>query len=206
MHLFWYGILIGWGVAIPFGPVNLEIVRRNLTYGTRYGLAFGFGACAVDATFMILFSLGVLTLLSHPLIIKTVACIGALLLFWFGSKALRAKPIQTSHSKPFSTRLSKHFAESYLLTMSSPFTLIFWTSISSQLALLAHTQSYALVWMTAGVLIGTSIWEVTLNTFLHFTRHRLPQNVIQWLNIMGGLILIGMALFSLIYVFILHGH
>jgi L-lysine exporter family protein LysE/ArgO len=203
MHLFIYGILIGWGVAIPFGPVNLEIVRRNLTYGTKYGLAFGFGACAVDATYMILFALGVLAILSHPMIIKVAGCLGAALLIWFGTKALKSKPqAYNGPAIPQSTKLWRHFRDSYILTMSSPFTIIFWTSISSQIALLAKSEPYALAYMAIGVLTGTSIWELALNGFLHVTRHKLPNSVIHWLNIVGGIILIGMALFSLYYVFV----
>ncbi len=29
-----FGLLLGWGAAIPIGPMNLEIIRRNLRYGT----------------------------------------------------------------------------------------------------------------------------------------------------------------------------
>jgi threonine/homoserine/homoserine lactone efflux protein len=203
VHLIWYGLLIGWGVAIPFGPINLEIVRRNLTYGTRYGLAFGMGACAVDATFLLLFSLGALAIINHPYIIKSVAVIGALLLIWFGIKALRAKPQQASlQAADYSRKLWRHALESYMLTMSSPFTIIFWTSISSQVALMARAAPHALAWMTFGVILGTLSWEVALNSFLHVTKHRLPSSIIHWLNIAGGLILICMAFFSLYYVFI----
>lgn len=202
MHLFIYGLLIGWGVAIPFGPVNLEIVRRNLTFGTRYGLAFGFGACAVDASYMILFSLGVLAILAHPFVVKSVACLGALVLIWFGLKALKTKPMQAVTAASYSPKLWRHFLDSYLMTMSSPFTLIFWTSISSQIGLLAKSEPYALVWMASGVLIGTLIWEIFLNSVLHITRHKLPGSLIHWLNIMGAFILFGMAAFSLFYVFL----
>ncbi|MDF2690877.1 MAG: hypothetical protein K0S29_732 [Gammaproteobacteria bacterium] len=205
MHLLWYGLLIGWGVAIPFGPINLEIVRRNLTYGTRYGVAFGLGACAVDATYMLLFAVGVLSVLAHPLFIKLVGCIGAILLIWFGLRALRAKPVQVSlQSATYSKQLWRHSAESYMLTMSNPFTIIFWTSISSQIAVMAQHTPHALVWMTLGVITGTFSWEITLNGFLHVTKHRLSLSIIHWLNIFGGLILIGMALFSLFYVLVLN--
>jgi len=196
--------MIGWGVAIPFGPINLEIVRRNLTYGTKFGLAFGMGACAVDATYMMMFSLGVLAILAHPIVVKVVGCVGAVLLLWFGVRALTATPPKSAITMPYSTKLWRHFADSYMLTMSSPFTIIFWTSISSQIALLAKSAHYGLAWMATGVLIGTAIWELALNGILHVTRHKLPASIIKWLNTLGGLILIGMAIFSLYYVFIHH--
>ncbi len=34
MHFLIFGLLLGLGAAIPIGPVNLEIIRRNLKDGT----------------------------------------------------------------------------------------------------------------------------------------------------------------------------
>jgi threonine/homoserine/homoserine lactone efflux protein len=129
--------------------------------------------------------------------------IGAILLIWFGSRALRAKPQQAVlQDNSYSQKLWHHTLESYMLTMSSPFTIVFWTSISSQVALMARTAPHALLWMAVGVILGTLSWELALNGFLHVTKHRLPLSIIHWLNILGGLILISMAVFSLYYVFI----
>jgi threonine/homoserine/homoserine lactone efflux protein len=41
MHLLLFGILLGMGAAIPIGPINLEIIRRNLRFGTSFGIATG---------------------------------------------------------------------------------------------------------------------------------------------------------------------
>ena len=38
------GILLGWGVAVPLGPVNVEIARRTLRRGFRAGFFLGMGA------------------------------------------------------------------------------------------------------------------------------------------------------------------
>ena len=38
------GILLGWGVAVPLGPVNVEIARRTLRGGFRAGFFLGMGA------------------------------------------------------------------------------------------------------------------------------------------------------------------
>jgi threonine/homoserine/homoserine lactone efflux protein len=88
-----------------------------------------------------------------------------------------------------------------MMAISSPFSIIFWTSIGSQIALLAHTASYGLEWMVLGVILATISWDFLLNGFLHLARHRLPQAIIHWFNRLGGVILISMALFSLWYVF-----
>ena len=42
------GLLLGWSVAWPPGPVNAEMIRRGLTRGFRAAAAVGFGACSAD--------------------------------------------------------------------------------------------------------------------------------------------------------------
>ena len=42
------GLLLGWSVAWPPGPVNAEMIRRGLTRGFWPAAAVGFGACTAD--------------------------------------------------------------------------------------------------------------------------------------------------------------
>ncbi len=42
------GLVLGWSVAWPPGPVNAEMIRRGLTRGFRPAAAVGFGACTAD--------------------------------------------------------------------------------------------------------------------------------------------------------------
>jgi threonine/homoserine/homoserine lactone efflux protein len=42
------GLLLGWSVAWPPGPVNAEMIRRGLTRGFAPAVAVGFGACTAD--------------------------------------------------------------------------------------------------------------------------------------------------------------
>ena len=91
LHQFIFGLLLGLGAAIPLGPMNLEIIRRNLRFGSVYGIALGLGACSADVTYLVLLSLGALSILTHPLILQVIGVIGSSILLWFGYSALRLK-------------------------------------------------------------------------------------------------------------------
>jgi len=201
LHHFLLGLIIGWGVAIPIGPMNLEIIRRNLRFGTPYGIAIGFGACTADITYLALLSVGAIAILNHPTILNTVGILGSAILAWFGYNALKLKTNRaTNNNQPLATYpLWRHTLEGFAITLLSPFTILFWLSISSQIAILAKSGKYAGFCTGLGVLIGTTSWDLALNTFLHFTRHRLSERTMHLLNILGGLILIGFALFGLIH-------
>lgn len=195
MHLFIIGLLLGWGAAIPIGPINLEIIRRNLRYGTPSALCLGFGACSADLTYLFLLSFGILTFLNYPPVLHILGIIGALILAWFGISAWRMHP-QATMEKEHNKGLLRHYIDGYLLTLLNPFTVLFWISVSAQIMNLA-THKQAIFLMGSGVLLGTISWICILNTGLQITRHRFSQKAIFLLNKIGSIILLGFAAYGL---------
>ncbi len=196
MNLFLYGVLMGLGAAIPFGPINMEITRRNLHYGTRAGIAFGLGPCLADVTYLVLLGFGALTLLQYPQILRILGVAGSLVLVWFGIKALRAKTIEgpaETHKRSFFRQI---FA-GYAMTLFSPYNVLFWSSITAQIALIS-SASGGLIKAAAGVLAGSIGWIFFLNFLLHYTRHKIPQKIVRSLNVIGGIILLAFAVFGII--------
>lgn len=198
LHQLLFGLLLGWGAAIPIGPLNLEMIRRNLQYGTPYGMALGIGACSADVTYIILLSLGALTILTHALIMQIIGVLGSLVLAWFGFSALRLRANHIASNDPNRVikkqySLWRHTVEGYILTLFNPFTILFWSSVSAQIALQAKTATHAMFYAGVGVLLGTFSWVCGLNICLHFTRHKLSQRMMQYLNYAGGIILLFFA-------------
>ncbi len=198
-EILFFGILLGWGAAIPVGPITLEIIRRNLKFGTPVGLFFGFGACTADLLYLVLLSVGALSLLTHPLILKIVGFIGALVLIYFGVSALRAKPSEKTGIAIGNASLFKQYCAGLLLTLSNPMTILFWASISSQVVILSTKHPFAVVFAGLGVIFGTISWVITVNLFTHITKHKISDKTINILNKIGGIILLGFAAFSLYY-------
>jgi len=200
LHLFIVGLLLGWGAAIPIGAINLEIIRRNLRFGTRFGLMLGLGACFADLTYLVLLSFGVLQFLHQPVVLKITGVVGSLILAWFGYKALQAKSIiisQLTTQDPQARSAWRDGIEGYLLTLINPYTIIFWSSVSMTIALMTNAKVIAIFYAGLGVLTGTFSWALGLNIVLHFTRHRLSKRTIQLINICGGIILLCFAAWGL---------
>lgn len=198
MNFFLYGILLGLGAAIPIGPVNLEITRRNLNYGLRYGVVFGIGACLSDLTYLILLSLGILTLLSHPLFLKAIGLFGSFILAYFGVMAfqMHAHLKKDPHKKG---SLLGNCIQGYLMTLINPFNILFWASITSQLASMAATSDKAIYSAGGGIIMGAGGWVMALNIVLHYTRHKFSNNVMKWLNRAGGVIMFAFAIIGFIH-------
>jgi L-lysine exporter family protein LysE/ArgO len=201
MNFVLIGILLGFGAAVPIGPVNLEIIRRNLHYGTAYGIALGLGACTADVTYLVLLSFGVLSFLNEPQILKYVGIGGSLILAWFAYGAFKTNTTVVTKHAP-TPSLLRYLLEGFIITLLNPITILFWASISSQISIIGLDNSlYAILLTGLGVMIGTITWILSLNTALHFTRHRLNARTMQLLNYLGGIILLGFSLFGLIKAF-----
>lgn len=193
------GTLFGYGAAIPIGPINVEMVRRNLQICTMAGLFFGLGAGLADMTYLVLLAVGAIAIVTHTTILKIVSLLGAVILAWFGVMAFRASTetknalvLEKLQNRP----LWRHCLDSYLLTLMNPFTILFWSSVSAQVANLTHRADGSPTAIGAGVLLGVISWALILNLILHYTKHHLPEKTAHYLNYVGGSILLIFAVFS----------
>jgi L-lysine exporter family protein LysE/ArgO len=198
-HVFVFGLALGLGAAMPLGPVNFEIMRRNLRFGTASGLLLGLGAACTDLTYLAILSAGAISLLTHQTLLATVGIIGSFILFWFGFTAFKSQPKNEQDSQKSRPKaLYRHWLEGYLMTLLNPITILFWASVSTQVALQSHRHDGLALWMGGGVIFGAYGWAIAVNLVLHHTRHKINEPALAWINKIGALILIAFAAFGLI--------
>lgn len=202
LHALFIGILLGWGAAIPIGPMNIEVIRRNLSFGTLSGILCGLGACLADLSYLILVAVGALALMQNPKILDVMAIGGSIVLIYFAIGAFRMKADKESiqRSNKQAPKWWRNTTAGYLMTLLNPYTVLFWISVSSQVAALTAHGKVSVYDVGVGILLGTFSWVASLNIVLHFTRHRLPSSVMRYLNIAGGVILLGFALIGIAHV------
>lgn len=140
-QLYLWGLVVGLGAAAAPGPVNVEIVRRALSYGPRIGAAFALGAVSADLIFLIAISRGAEALATTLPIQGKIAMYlaGAVVLMIIGVKVLRAKPDQEIvaetklEAKVRRVESSQSAIRSYLiglaLAVSSPTTIVYWSGV-----------------------------------------------------------------------------
>ncbi len=196
MQSFLFALLLGYGAAVPIGPMNVEIARRNLRFGTRFGIGFGLGACTADLVYLVLIALGALAILQTPLMIQMVGIIGGLFLTWFGVNALRLKEAKPTDNTAIPPSILKNYLQGLGLTLLNPITIIFWGSVSSHIVLTNDQQPHALAIAGLGVAVATLSWVLSINTLLHRTKHRLSDKITHKLNVFGGIILLMFAIMS----------
>lgn len=200
LHVFIYGLLLGWGAAIPIGPINLEVMRRNLQFGAPFGISFGFGACCADLVYIVLICAGALAFLKSQLLLEMMGVLGAALLCWFAYQAFTLGAMESkSHQKP--RGITRSIIEGFLLTLLNPPTILFWLSVSAQVLILTGSYKNSIILASIGVISATFSWVLTLNFILSRLHHRLSKRAILTFNRAGGTILLLFAAYTIYRVF-----
>lgn len=200
------GLLIGFAIAVPVGPIGVLCIQRTLLYGARSGLASGAGAALADAFYgaIAAFGLTIVTgfLQSHILLIQ--GC-GGLFLLFLGFKTLMKRPQSKEEMKAAVTHLhtwkevAQDFSSTFLLTLTNPATIISFIAIFAAFGLVTGEKpNYTLAsLMVTGVFIGSLVWWCMLSSGVGLMRHKLDRKALYFLNILSGLIIGGFGGFVL---------
>ncbi|MBI4240430.1 MAG: LysE family transporter, partial [Candidatus Rokubacteria bacterium] len=89
------GLVIGFSIAAPVGPIGLLCIRRTLAEGRRSGLATGLGAATADGVYGAIAGFG-LTLVSSALVGSQtwLRLGGGIFLCYLGARTFLARPAE----------------------------------------------------------------------------------------------------------------
>src|SRR6185369_1378159 len=89
------GIVIGFSIAAPVGPIGVLCIRRSLAEGRQVGLATGLGAATADALYGCVAGFG-LTAVSDFLIGQRlwISLTGGLFMCFLGIRTFTSKPVE----------------------------------------------------------------------------------------------------------------
>jgi len=170
------GLLLGWSIAWPPGPINSEMIRRGLSRGFWPAYAVGLGACSADFLWALAVTLGAGVLAGNRRVELTLAAISFVLLLVLaatftrnavrGWRVLRDGGELTRAASMFDSRRG-----GYLLGMgmalSSPWNIAFWLAVVGQQAGRSHGIGASIA-LAAAVVAGAATWGFFLCTAVHF--------------------------------------
>ena len=194
MDSFITGILLGLGVAIPIGPLNILIMNYSLSSFGR-GFALGMGAMSADILYFVLLSLGVLVVFDNPWIFKSIAIFGAIFLLYMAWACY--KNASKMLAKISCTERGESLLACYLkglgLNSINPFIVGFWLSLSSVVVSSAN-------WMIAalGVLLALFAWVLGLSILTSLARRIISAKVARIFSYVSAVLMLFFTAF-LIY-------
>jgi threonine/homoserine/homoserine lactone efflux protein len=194
------GLLIGFSLAAPVGPLGLLCIQRTLRFGFTVGLLTGVGVALADAVYGLIAAFGFAIVSDFLLLHRSLISMGGgLFLGWLGAKTLmnyQAHP-HAAHEKKGSGWWNA-LLSAFLLTLSNPMTIMAYVAIFSSTSIAAEGASHeAAFLMTLAIFSGSLAWWAILSSIVAATKHRLKQKHLSGINIASGLVLIGFGIFAI---------
>ena len=192
------GLIIGFSIAAPVGPIGVLCMRRSLANGRTCGLISGLGAATADAVYGCIAGFG-LTSISDFLLQGQMwlRLIGGFFLCFLGVKTFLAKPSEKTASAKGNGLLGA-YASTFFLTLTNPVTILSFAAIFAGLGLGSVSGNYfSSALLVIGVFIGSALWWLILSTTVNAFRERITSSALRWVNRIAGTILITFGIISL---------
>lgn len=200
MKIFKNGLSTGLLLQLAIGPVFFYIANLTIQTTILDGFAAVLAVTIVDYIYITLAILGVGKLLESKKVKKIFAMVSSAVLIVFGWVIIQGviESGMVTSTSAVSSNLFTSFASVFVLTISSPLTIVFFTSLFATKAIeLNYTKQELFVFgLSTGaatfLFMGASVILVSL------VGNVIPVMLIKSLNIFVGLVLIGYGAIRLI--------
>jgi len=193
------GILIGFSIAAPVGPIGVLCIRRTLAEGRATGFVSGLGAATADAIYGCIAGFG-LTLVTRFLMDQQVwlRLFGGAFLCYLGLKTVLSRPAKQAASAKGSG-LAGAYGSTFLLTLTNPMTILSFAAVFAGLGLASAEGSYASAGiLVLGVFAGSALWWLMLSGGVSLLQGKFNARGLEWVNWISGVIITGFGVVSLL--------
>ena len=199
--LFVKGLIIGFAIAAPVGPIGVLCIQRSLHDGFKIGLMTGLGAALADGTYGLIAGFG-LTALSSLLIAHQfwIRFFGGLFLLYLGIKLFFTHR-QEKSAGGFDRSSWHALGTTYLLTVTNPATILSFLAVFAGLGLgTTHPSNKDAIILVSGITLGSALWWMLLSGGIScILRHRLNKTIMQGINRLSGVIIVAFGIFILFF-------
>ncbi len=192
------GLVLGFSIAAPVGPIGVLCIRRTLANGFKSGLASGLGAASADAIYGSIAAAG-LTLVADFLARQQLwmGFLGGGFLIYLGIKTFRTAPRPEAHALEKDNAGGNYFS-TLLLTLSNPMTIFMFVAIfggmSVQTGVIYRLNAFLLV---LGVFCGSALWWLSLSAAVSLLRDKVNSRLMVWVNRLAGTAIAGFGAYVL---------
>ena len=199
-QFFFRGLIIGFSIAAPVGPIGVLCIRRTLASGRAIGLISGLGAATADALYGSIAGFG-LTFISNILVSHQVwlRIIGGLFLCYLGITTFMAKPAQSAAAAATGKGLVGAYASTFFLTVTNPLTILSFAAIFAGLGVASAGSNYITSGiLVLGVFLGSALWWLLLTSSINILKGKFSDRSLVWVNKISGLIILTFGIVSLL--------
>jgi threonine/homoserine/homoserine lactone efflux protein len=198
--VFLKGIIIGFAMAVPIGPIGIMCIRKTLTEGRLRGLVIGLGAATADLLYGCVAAFG-LTVIANTLNSERIwiRLVGGTLLLFLGVRTFRALPANPNIPEN-NNGILRSYLTTVFLTLTNPLTIFAFIAVFAALGLGTGLSYFSASSLVAGVFIGSCLWFLSLSSGVTFFRKKLDLVGLRWVNRIAGVLIILSGIIAIVSV------
>ena len=192
---FLQGLIVGFAIAAPVGPIGVLCIRRTLAGGRISGFISGLGAATADAIYGSIAAFG-LTSIATFLVSQQVWLrpVGGGFLAYMGYRIFFSKADEHGPSVP-ARGLAGDYVSTLFLTLTNPLTILSFAAVFTGLGLAGAGRDYSAAGLLVlGVFAGSSLWWAVLSSLTDTIRSRVHLDGLRWVNRVSGALIGGFGL------------
>ncbi len=204
MSLLLKGLIVGFCLAAPVGPIAALCVQRTISKSFLSGLLSGLGAAAADAFYGMVAAFGA-TIVSEFLIAERswMQRVGGVILIFMGIRLFLTKIKNENGKKPNGNNgrgLTGDFISTFLLTLTNPMTFVAFAAVFATMGIGAvRGRPFLTAELVGGVLLGSQLWWTILVGGAHALRRHFDYRKLVTINKATGIFVIGVGV---VYLFL----
>lgn len=200
LEAFLTGLISGFLVSIPVGPINVTIIHEGAVRGFRWAVFIGAGSVLMEAVYCALGFAGFSELFTTNIARAVLQLASFALMSYLGVKYLFAKEVKTSSvsADRIEERLHPHtaFMTGFVRTLGNPGVLLLWVALSA--TFLSHewvdpnwtSKSFCI----GGVATGGLVWFTLLSYVVSVGQRHLSDKTLLNMSRSAGAMLLVAAL------------
>ena len=184
------GIVAGFALAAPMGPVAMLCVRRALTLGRMHAFVAGLGAALADMIFGAAAGLGITVVNVFVTDHQTaIGLIGGIVVLSIGLATYRM-PVTLTQDRLAGESLRRDVAASFSMAITNPATMGAAAGLFAAFGPInMHAAPAAAFWLVAGVFAGSALWWLLLVGAVGWFREGLVTHRLAQLNRISGTVI-----------------
>lgn len=189
------GVVVGFAIAAPVGPIGVLCIRRTFADGRLAGFVTGLGASTADVLYGAIAGFGLTALSSFlPGFQQELRLAGGLFLCALGLKTFFDKPA-TAALRMQGRGLVQAWLTTALLKLANPVTLMSFLAVFAGAGLGQQRYGAAdATTLVSGVFLGSAAWWLMLSSFVERWRRHYPEFAALAPNALGGAVVTGVTL------------
>lgn len=194
LAFFGKGLVLGFSIAAPVGPVGLLCIRRSIVSGRLTGFVTGLGAATADAVYGAVAGFGLTSVTAFMVGERSwLSLLGGLFLCVLGMRIMRTHPdtMQLGSGEP---RFHSAYLSALAITLTNPMTILSFVGAFAGLGLAVAHDYAAAATLVTGVFIGSGIWWILLSALASRLRNRFDPHWLQRINWVSGALLVVLGL------------